>query len=169
MKRTCCNTLTILVAGLLLAGPALGNGGPSLSESRTPVDTSVSGATMEPTHSRIAATSLNVDQIRELQRLLTDRGYSAGTADGIIGPRTTAAIRQFQTANELTVNGKPDQATLRVLAPDAKKQEFFGLAPAYGEPGVREQPVRTEPVERMEQPVNKEPGKMMEQPMKKGY
>ena len=43
----------------------------------------------------------------ELQRLLTARGYEAGTADGVIGAKTNAAIAAYQGANGLSVTGQP--------------------------------------------------------------
>lgn len=38
-----------------------------------------------------AATS---EEITTVQKSLTDKGYDAGPADGILGPRTRAGIRQ---------------------------------------------------------------------------
>ncbi|MBM3343157.1 MAG: lytic murein transglycosylase [Betaproteobacteria bacterium] len=39
---------------------------------------------------------------REVQRLLNERGFDVGTPDGLIGPRTQAAIKAFQEKNGLT-------------------------------------------------------------------
>ena len=88
---------------------------------------------MGATTQEMAAQPLNVDQISELQKLLNDRGYNVGEPDGMIGSSTTEALRQFQLDNQLTNSGTPDPETLRLLSPDAEKQEFFGLAPEYGE------------------------------------
>lgn len=44
-------------------------------------------------------------QVRVLQFVLNQHGYSAGTADGIFGKNTLAAVKQFQKANGLTVDG----------------------------------------------------------------
>jgi peptidoglycan hydrolase-like protein with peptidoglycan-binding domain len=54
------------------------------------------------------------------------------------------AIREFQKAEGLTVTGIPDQETLRSLVTDAKTQEFFGLAPEFGE---KEQGMEPKPEE----------------------
>lgn len=43
-------------------------------------------------------------QVRVLQFVLNQHGYSAGTADGIFGKNTLAAVNQFQKANGLTVD-----------------------------------------------------------------
>jgi peptidoglycan hydrolase-like protein with peptidoglycan-binding domain len=42
--------------------------------------------------------------VRTLQDLLRERGHSV-TVDGIFGPRTDAAVRDFQRARSLTVDG----------------------------------------------------------------
>jgi len=50
--------------------------------------------------------------IRELQRLLNRQGYSAGTADGVIGTRTRNAIRAFERARGLEVRGRATDVVL---------------------------------------------------------
>ncbi len=56
---------------------------------------------------------------RELQRLLAARGYDIGEIDGIIGPRTRAAIRDYQAKKRRRVDGFPRQETLELLRSDA--------------------------------------------------
>jgi len=162
MKRSCMTALAILAVTLLLAATATASG-EYRHEGERMSGKSMGSKTMEPMSLSMMAPSLNADQVRELQRLLTERGYQPGMADGIIGQQTRAAIHRFQTDNGLTANGIPDTQTLRALAPHAEQQEFFGLAPAEGEMN-----------EMMEQSQEKmmgtEPGEMMEkEPMKKGY
>lgn len=48
--------------------------------------------------------------VRDIQTALNARGYDAGPADGIIGPRTRAAIRAYQRDNDLAVDGQPTAA-----------------------------------------------------------
>ncbi len=47
------------------------------------------------------------EQVEKIQRLLTESGYPAGPADGIVGRQTREAIRAYQGANGLTVDGRP--------------------------------------------------------------
>ncbi|MGI9102223.1 MAG: N-acetylmuramidase domain-containing protein [Terriglobales bacterium] len=42
-------------------------------------------------------------QVRSVQLYLTYLGYSPGKIDGVLGPRTLAALRQFQIANNLPI------------------------------------------------------------------
>lgn len=133
MKRTIYTTAMVSIASLLLAGLAMGSGMDAKDAGSSAVEGYMEGTAMEATTQEMAAQPLNVDQVRELQRLLNDQGYIVGEPDGMIGSSTTEAIRQFQIDNQLTSSGIPDPETLRHLSPDAEKQEFFGLAPEYGE------------------------------------
>jgi putative peptidoglycan binding protein len=53
--------------------------------------------------------------VREAQRALNDKGFSAGAVDGIMGPHTEKALRDFQQAQGLSVTGDLDQQTLSAL------------------------------------------------------
>lgn len=50
-----------------------------------------------------------------LQRLLLRAGYAFGPVDGIVGPRTKAAIRAYQSVSGLKVTGTFDTATVARL------------------------------------------------------
>ncbi|HYD86693.1 MAG TPA: lytic murein transglycosylase [Vitreimonas sp.] len=50
--------------------------------------------------------------VRELQRTLNRLGYSAGTADGVIGTRTRNAIRAFERARGMEVRGRATDIVL---------------------------------------------------------
>jgi lytic murein transglycosylase len=60
-------------------------------------------------------TGLTQAERRELQALLNRRGFDAGTPDGVIGRGTEAAIRSYQEARGLTVDGRASQPLLRAL------------------------------------------------------
>ena len=52
---------------------------------------------------------------RELQELLTKRGYDVGVPDGAIGAKTKSAIADFQGKNGLKVDGRASQKVLEKL------------------------------------------------------
>ena len=58
---------------------------------------------------------LTLEDRKALQRALTLRGFDAGTADGVIGKKTEAAIRAYQAAEGLGVDGQPSRALLQRL------------------------------------------------------
>lgn len=51
----------------------------------------------------------------ELQERLNARGFDAGKPDGMMGPRTRAAIEAFQASAGLPVDGRPGARVLRAL------------------------------------------------------
>ena len=50
--------------------------------------------------------------VRDIQSGLQRLGYNPGPADGRMGPKTSAAIRQYQQDNGMAVDGRPSQAVL---------------------------------------------------------
>ena len=54
-------------------------------------------------------------QIAEVQRLLAERGYNPGPADGVIGPRTSDAVRAFRQSLGLGQGAAIDSALLDAL------------------------------------------------------
>ena len=134
MKKTII-TATVLMSCFGLAGQTLGMGsGPdSKADKTTAVRSGMESPGMGTMHQQIGATSLNENQVRELQNLLKEEGYQVGDADGIVGSDTIEAIRQYQTDRNLEVSGDLNEKTLRSLAPEREQQEFFGLAPEFGE------------------------------------
>ena len=45
------------------------------------------------------------NQVKTLQRLLNALGYSCGNVDGSFGPKTLEAVKKFQKAKGLDVDG----------------------------------------------------------------
>ena len=95
--------LRFVVLGAMLLLPLAYNlpaAAQGIREGRT-----VSPTAAVPTGHDIAAK----DRIAALQNRLTILGYDPGPSDGIVGPRTRAAIRAFQRAGGLPVDGRFSQ------------------------------------------------------------
>ena len=60
-------------------------------------------------------TALGKDQRRELQQQLLRRGYAIGAADGVIGPKTRAAIADWQRRNGEIADGHAGGRLLQAL------------------------------------------------------
>uniref|UniRef100_A0A2A3JUI2 Peptidoglycan binding-like domain-containing protein n=1 Tax=Alloyangia mangrovi TaxID=1779329 RepID=A0A2A3JUI2_9RHOB len=58
---------------------------------------------------------LTIEDRRELQGRLNSAGYDAGTPDGVLGKKTTAAIEGYQARVGLPVTGEPSQGLLAQL------------------------------------------------------
>ncbi|MBR4539747.1 MAG: peptidoglycan-binding protein [Clostridia bacterium] len=54
--------------------------------------------------------------VSALQTMLNRLGFDSGKVDGIYGTKTMAAVRSFQEANGLTVDGIAGEQTLTTLA-----------------------------------------------------
>jgi peptidoglycan hydrolase-like protein with peptidoglycan-binding domain len=67
---------------------------------------------------RLAAPYLNGDDVAQVQMALRDKGYDPGTIDGIYGPYTERAVKAFQTANKLEVDGIVGEETTAALFAD---------------------------------------------------
>jgi peptidoglycan hydrolase-like protein with peptidoglycan-binding domain len=53
--------------------------------------------------------------VREAQQALKDKGYDPGPIDGINGPRTEAAVRQYQGKENINADGRLGPKTLDSL------------------------------------------------------
>jgi len=54
-------------------------------------------------------------KVKQIQMALKNAGYSPGPIDGRMGRQTRSAIRQFQSAHNLAVDGKVGKKTWAVL------------------------------------------------------
>ena len=64
----------------------------------------------------LRAPALRGDDVRELQARLGALGFDAGRVDGIFGPRTARAVREFQSNYGIPTDAIVGRATLRALA-----------------------------------------------------
>ena len=64
-------------------------------------------------------------RVRAAQEALDEKGFDPGPIDGIWGPRTAAAVSEFQRRENLRVSGRLDGATMTKLelSPDGKPIE----------------------------------------------
>jgi peptidoglycan hydrolase-like protein with peptidoglycan-binding domain len=111
---------------------ALGGAGPAPTGDRLPLQGLAPGS--------------NGELVAELQRKLIAVGLEVrGGADGIFGPVTANALKQFQTERSLEVTGRVNEATARALGevtavgasqPTAVDDSSTGY-PVFGEQGAR--------------------------------
>ncbi|MBS3805588.1 MAG: lytic murein transglycosylase [Oleiphilaceae bacterium] len=59
--------------------------------------------------------NLSRNKIQELQETLGQKGFKTGKADGILGPTTRAAIRDYQQRRDLIADGYPDTELFAAL------------------------------------------------------
>jgi peptidoglycan hydrolase-like protein with peptidoglycan-binding domain len=75
------------------------------------------------------------DDVRAAQKALQEKGFNPGPIDGVMGPRTSEAVREFQEKENLTATGQLDRQTRErltasALSPSASpNSEPSGLSP----------------------------------------
>jgi len=75
------------------------------------VDREKTKAKARETKDKIAAQTESSADIRQAQMALKEKGHDPGPIDGIHGPRTSAALRAYQKAENIKVSGRLDADT----------------------------------------------------------
>jgi peptidoglycan hydrolase-like protein with peptidoglycan-binding domain len=110
--------------------PAVTESIPAVTPRPRPVE-----ATSAPAPAKSAAPSAPRapgEIITDIQRELARRGYYDGTVDGLYGPRTDGAIRDFEQAAGLKPSTEPSEALLQAIvrAPVKLAKGATGVTPA---------------------------------------
>lgn len=66
-------------------------------------------------HAFLVKQGMRGENVKIVQNLLTQQGYAIGEVDGICGPKTVAAIMQFQFTHNLLPDGTVGEATLATM------------------------------------------------------
>lgn len=93
---------------------ALGSVGSATSTTPTSTTPSTPAAL-----TRTLRTGCKGEDVKQLQRMLTQAGFNPGTADGSYGARTAEAVRNYQRSRGLHVDGITGQGTWSALTRNA--------------------------------------------------
>lgn len=63
--------------------------------------------------------------VKHVQQALEEKGYYPGGVDGIYGPQTASAVRNFQVANNLVADGEVGIQTFMALGISSHDDTFF--------------------------------------------
>jgi peptidoglycan hydrolase-like protein with peptidoglycan-binding domain len=123
--------LAVTVGGVMLATsaiaqsgavspPAGGSADMSKSDARkSNPDTTKSDApkpgAMKSAPSQDTAQKADRTQVKAMQQALKDKGHDPGSVDGEMGPKTEAALRDYQQKEGLTATGTADADTMAKL------------------------------------------------------
>lgn len=75
---------------------------------------------------RAAVTTPSQERVMVMQRELAERGLYDGKIDGIAGPETQSALREFQNRNGLQPTGELNASTADALGMNGEKQPVAG-------------------------------------------
>ena len=129
--------------------PAATASAPAPAPRPRPADPAAAARPADPAQAKVAAPSAPAARmpgeiINDIQRELARRGYYDGAVDGFYGPKTDAAIRDFEQAAGLKPSTEPNEALLQAIvrAPARLAKVTTGTAPVPRPPA----PIRSEPV-----------------------
>ena len=71
------------------------------------------------------------EEVRKLQNRLIELGYMSGKADGVYGQKTANAVKAFQRAARLTVDGIAGSATINAINKDSAPKASSGRDSSY--------------------------------------
>ncbi len=91
-------------------------------------DVSVTSTGEEITTESTEPTVFVKPSVEEMQQALNSAGFYQGKIDGVFGPRTKTAIREFQAKNELKVDGKVGPRTWAKLGAYLNKEQSTGTS-----------------------------------------
>ena len=95
---------------ILIAAMALSSAGAFAAANETSAN-----VTSSSSQSYTASVPNDNSQVSQIQQALNAQGYNVGAVDGQMGPKTKAALKQFQQAKGLQASGKLDQQTVAML------------------------------------------------------
>ena len=119
MRRTLiiCMLTALAAFPLMATAQQSGTMSPTYEEEQLkghlmPKDAHQRGPSSEATSSETRAQE---DVVRQAQIALRGAGYEPGRIDGVMGPKTQAAIREFQASHSLPQTGRLDETTQQQL------------------------------------------------------
>jgi peptidoglycan hydrolase-like protein with peptidoglycan-binding domain len=74
--------------------------------------------------------NLSKDEIQQVQQALDQKGFKSGQADGVLGPETKNAIKEFQQKQGWNATGELDNQTLSALGVSTNGQNATGQRPS---------------------------------------
>jgi peptidoglycan hydrolase-like protein with peptidoglycan-binding domain len=118
----------------VLAGAAIGGGVGAVTGAVTdPNDVNLGRPVWNDPNTRLpgvtdnGGSSTGASTTRQVQTALNSRGYDVGPVDGMMGPRTSRAVREFQRSNNMQATGRLDQATLAALNVSGAQADSRGM------------------------------------------
>jgi peptidoglycan hydrolase-like protein with peptidoglycan-binding domain len=77
----------------------------------------------------------NAEQVKAVQQALKDKGHDPGDVDGKMGPKTQAALRDYQQKEGLKATGRLDTETAAKLGVQTKADAGSAGSPAASPSG----------------------------------
>jgi peptidoglycan hydrolase-like protein with peptidoglycan-binding domain len=92
----------------------------------------------QPAASMATAPGVEQDTIKQAQEKLSSKGHDV-QADGVLGPKTQAALKEFQQKEGIQASGRLDQETLAALGVDEASAGAGSTSGPSSEPAAKPQ------------------------------
>ena len=96
-------------------GASMGQSGTSAPSTGGSMPSASGGSTSGASKSGTSMNGAGSEQVKSVQKALQDKGMDPGPIDGIMGPKTMAALKAFQKDQKLTESGRLDDQTREKL------------------------------------------------------
>jgi peptidoglycan hydrolase-like protein with peptidoglycan-binding domain len=90
------------------------------------------------------APGMDQNTIRQAQEKLSSKGHDV-QADGVLGPKTQAAVKEFQEKEGIQASGRLDQETLAALGVDEASAGTGSSSPSTGSSSPASSEPKAEP------------------------
>ena len=129
----------LILAGAMLAGSAFAQtttpSGDQKAKEGMKSEGTKSDSGMKSESGRTGSMSGRGEQVKAVQQALKDKGHDPGEVDGKMGPKTQAALRDFQSKEGLNASGRLDAATMSKLGVETSAATTgSGAAPSASPP-----------------------------------
>ena len=104
-----------LAVGIAMASAAAFAGGDKQRSSQSSEQQSAPSSDQRAQAGQSQGASQDQDAVKQAQEQLSAMGHDAGPADGVMGPKTQAALKEFQESKGLQASGQLDSQTLAAL------------------------------------------------------
>lgn len=81
---------------------------------------------------RKGGVAMGDEKVKAAQQALKDKGHDPGEVDGTMGPKTQAALRDFQKAEGMEATGHLDEKTTQALGMEGGKTSSAGESSTAG-------------------------------------
>jgi len=81
---------------------------------------------MKSQSGHMAQAGMSKEKVKEVQTALKEKGFEPGEADGVAGPKTHQAIRDFQKSKNLQATGRIDDRTASALGVSTSGMQSSG-------------------------------------------
>ena len=116
------SAMALIVAGSMLAGSAFAQTTTPSSDPKAKESAGGAAGKSDTMKSGRAAGMAGgkSGEVKAVQQALKDKGHDPGAVDGKMGPKTQAALRDFQSKEGLKASGRLDTETMSKLGVEAK-------------------------------------------------